>query len=51
MDNTKINIPLKEYINLLEIAFTTETYLELNLETTKDRLKDKLNEFKQLNNI
>lgn len=50
MENT-INITMKEYRNLLKIAFTTKDYLELNLDATKNRLQEYFNEFKQLNNI
>ena len=41
-----IKITKKEYINLLQIAYASKDYLELNLDATKNRLQEYLNEFK-----
>lgn len=47
--DTKINITLKEYRNLLQIAYASEFYLAENLDSTKNRLQEYLNEFNELN--
>ena len=50
MENT-INITLKEYRLLLQMAYASEFYLEKNLDSTKNRLQEYLNEFNELNNM
>ena len=47
---TKIRITSKEYANLLRIAHCSEFYLSDGLETTKNRLKEYLNEFNNFQN-
>jgi hypothetical protein len=44
-----INITIKEYSQLLKIAYCTESYLDTNNELTKNRLTQYINEFNQLN--
>ena len=40
----KIQITLKEYNQLLKIAYCSESYLDTNNELTKNRLKEYINE-------
>ena len=41
-----IKITTKEYSNLLKIAYASEFFLESGLPSTKQRLTEYLNEFK-----
>lgn len=43
---TTIKLTVKEYENLLKIAYATESYLELGLPATKKRILEYLKEFK-----
>lgn len=47
----KIQITLKEYNQLLKIAYCSESYLDTNNELTKKRLREYLNEFNNIENI
>ena len=42
---TTIKLTVKEYENLLKIAYASESYLESGLPTTKKRLLEYLKEF------
>jgi hypothetical protein len=44
-----IKITIKEYNQLLKIAYCSDSYLDTNNELTKNRLTEYINDFNQLN--
>ena len=49
MDTIKISI--EQYNKLLKIAYCSESYLDTNNELTKNRLKEYINEFNNIEKL
>lgn len=47
----KIKISIQEYRQLLKVSYCCETYLESKLPSTEKRLKEYINELKNIKDI